>query len=320
MNEFNIDEEQTWLVTGGAGFIGSNICRKLISLKTRVRVFDNFSTGRESNLADLAGKIEMIRGDLAEPEQVREAVKGVDYILHQGALPSVPRSIANPEATHRANITGTMNLLLAARDESVKRVVFASSSSVYGDTEVLPKVETMIPNPLSPYALSKLAGEYYCRVFHRIYGLETVCLRYFNVFGPYQDPGSQYAAVIPRFITRIMEGKPPVIFGDGEQSRDFTCIDNVVDANLRAAEAEDAPGEVINIACGSRITVNRMAELMGEILESPLKPLYDHSRPGDVKHSLAHIGKAERILGYKPKISLEEGLKKTIEWYKKEES
>jgi len=280
-----------------------------------VKVFDNFSTGRVSNLEDIAGDIEIIRGDLRELPSVMDAVEGADFILHQGALPSVPRSIRNPIASNDANITGTLNVLVSARDKGAKRVVYASSSSVYGDTEILPKVETMTPDPLSPYALTKLAGEYYCRIFHRIYGLETVCLRYFNVFGPYQDPDSQYAAVVPRFITAYMKGKPPAIYGDGGQSRDFTFIENVVIANLLATEAPDAPGNVFNIACGERYTVNHLAHLIGKIAGSDIKPIHAPPRAGDVRHSLADINYAGEILKYNPVISLEEGLRKTIKWY-----
>lgn len=308
-------KSRIYLVTGGAGFIGSNISRELLRRGQRVRVFDNFSTGRMSNLEDIAGKIEIIRGDLRDLSSVTNAVEGADFILHQGALPSVPRSIRDPIASNDANVTGTLNVLVAARYKGVRRVVYASSSSVYGDTEILPKVEAMKPNPLSPYALTKLTGEHYCRIFYRIYGLETVCLRYFNVFGPYQDPSSQYAAVVPKFITAYMKGEPSTIYGDGEQSRDFTYIENVVNANLLATEAQNAPGKVFNIACGERYTVNHLADIIGKIIGSYIEPIHIPTRTGDVRHSLADITAAREILKYNPVISLEEGLRKTIAWY-----
>lgn len=310
-----INKNETYLVTGGAGFIGSNICRELIANNCRVRIFDNFSTGRESNLVNMSPKPEIIRGDLRDPDAVAEAVKGINVVFHQAALPSVPRSIRNPQASNESNVTGTLNLLVAARDAGVRRLVYASSSSVYGDTEVLPKVETMKPDPLSPYAFTKLAGEYYCKIFNRIYNLETVCLRYFNVFGPWQDPESQYAAVIPKFITELKNDRPPVIYGDGEQSRDFTYIQNVVNANLLAAEASEAPGNIFNIACGQRITVNYLAEKLAQIMGKEIKPLHSDKRQGDVKHSLADINLAKKVLGYSPAITIEDGLEKTVEWY-----
>ncbi|MCD4786024.1 MAG: SDR family oxidoreductase [Candidatus Eremiobacteraeota bacterium] len=314
-NKLNNIKSRTYLVTGGAGFIGSNICRELLRRDQQVRVFDNFSTGRMSNLEDIAGKIEIIRGDLRDLSSVTDAVEGADFILHQGALPSVPRSVRDPIASNETNVAGTLNILVAARYKGVRRVVYASSSSVYGDTEILPKVETMKPDPLSPYALTKLTGEHYCRIFYKIYGVETVCLRYFNVFGPYQDPSSQYAAVVPRFITAYMKGEAPTIYGDGEQSRDFTYIENVVNANLLATEAQDAPGKVFNIACGNRYTVNHLAGIIGKIIKSDIKPVHISSRTGDVKHSLADITAAREILKYDPAISLEEGLRKTIARY-----
>ena len=310
-----INSDKTYLVTGGAGFIGSNISRELIANKCKVRIFDNFSTGRESNLTDISHKLEIIGGDLRSPDEVAKAVQGIDTVFHLAALPSVPRSIRNPQASNESNVTGTLNLLVAARDAGVRRLVYASSSSVYGDTEVLPKVETMKPDPLSPYAFTKLAGEYYCKIFNRIYNLETVCLRYFNVFGPWQDPQSQYAAVIPKFITELKNDKPPVIYGDGEQSRDFTFIQNVVNANLLAAEVPDAPGNIFNIACGERITVNFLVEKLAQIMGKNIKPIHSDKRQGDVKHSLADITLAKNILGYSPAITIEEGLEKTVKWY-----
>ena len=313
-----------YLVTGGAGFIGSNIVEALVRQGKSVRVLDNCATGKLSNLEGIINQIEFIQGDIRDLSVVREAVKDVDYVLHQAALPSVPRSVDDPIATNEVNVTGTLNVLVAARDAKVKRVVYASSSSAYGNSPVLPKREDMPANPISPYAISKYAGEQYCRVFYSLYGLETVVLRYFNVFGPRQSPNSQYAAAIPIFINSFLEGKPPTIFGDGEQSRDFTFIENVVQANLLACHekiasplrAKDAAGEVFNIACGKRTTVNDLAGTIKNLLDSPLEPVHGQARKGDVRHSLADITKAQRILGYEPKVDLETGLRKTIEWMK----
>lgn len=312
---YNKGDNILCLVTGGAGFIGSNLCRKLLSLGYRVRVFDNFSTGKRENLHDIAKNVEIITGDLTDLNQVTDAVKGVHYIFHQGALPSVPRSLANPRASHDANITGTLNVLLAARDLGAEKVIYASSSSVYGDTPVLPKVETMKPNPLSPYALTKLAGEYYCGVFYKVFQVKTICLRYFNVFGPYQDPESQYAAVIPRFIKSLIKKEPPVILGDGEQSRDFTFVENVIHANILAANSHKGLGQVFNIACGKRRSINYLASKTAELLNAAIKPKYSPKRPGDVLHSQADISAAEEYLGYQPLIHMEEGLQRTVEWY-----
>jgi len=309
-----------FLVTGGAGFIGSNIVHTLVRKGERVRVLDNLSTGNQDNLRDILGEIELIEGDIRDINTVGEAVKGVEVILHQAALPSVARSVENPIDTNDVNIRGTLNLLIAARDAGVKRVVYASSSSIYGDTPTLPKREDMPPNPISPYALTKYVGERYCQIFTWIYGLETVSLRYFNVFGPRQNPHSQYAAVIPIFIGAYLTDTPPTIFGDGEQSRDFTYIENVVQANLLAAEAEGVAGEVFNIACGSRTTVNELARMIAEIVGSDVKPVHGPPRPGDVRHSQADISKAKRMLGYEPSVSLIEGLKRTVEWYRKAQS
>lgn len=303
------------LVTGGAGFIGSHIVRRLLKEGQQVKVLDNFSTGKEENLSGLKDKIELIRGDLRDLERVREAVKGVEYVLHQAALPSVPRSVENPIASNEANVVGTLNLLIACRDEGVRRVIYAASSSTYGNSPKLPKVETMALAPLSPYAASKAAGEYYCQAFYHVYRLETVCLRYFNVFGPNQDPTSKYSAVISKFITAMLKDEQPVIYGDGLQSRDFTFVDNVVIANLLALEAKGAPGEVFNIACGERHNLLELVDLLNKILGKNIKPLFTKERPGEVKHSQADISKAEKILKYHPIVRFEEGLRRTVEWY-----
>ncbi len=307
-----------FLVTGGAGFIGSNIVRELIKKGEFVRVVDNFATGRPSNLEGIMDKIEFIQGDIRDFELVREAVKGIDFVIHQAALPSVTRSIDDPITSNETNITGTLNILVASKDEKVRRVVFASSSSVYGDTPILPKKEDMSPNPLSPYAITKYAGEQYCKVFHSIYGLETVMLRYFNVFGPRQNPNSQYSAAIPLFIKAFLMGKPPIIYGNGEQSRDFTFVENVVSANLLACYAENSVGKVFNIACGRRVSINDLVFTIKNWLNSPVEPIYQDARKGDVQHSLADISKAQKFLKYEPKVNLEEGLKITIEWFKQE--
>lgn len=308
-----------YLVTGGAGFIGSHIVERLVREGHKVRVIDNLSTGNKENIEPFLEEIEFIEGDIRDLELVREAMEGVDYVLHQAAVPSVPRSVKDPLTTNSANVEGTLNILIAARDTGVKRVVYASSSSAYGDAPILPKHEEMKPEPRSPYAVSKLAGELYCQAFYHVYGLETVVLRYFNVFGPRQDPESQYAAVVPKFITALLRGEPTTIFGDGEQSRDFTYIENVVEANLLAAKAPDVAGEVFNIACGERITVNELTRLLAEIAGAnpELKPEYAPRRPGDVRHSLADISKAGRLLGYEGKVSASEGLRQTVEWYRK---
>lgn len=304
-----------YLVTGGAGFIGSNIVRKLLELRHQVRVLDNFLTGKRENLADIRGDIDLFEEDLRNFEAVRQAAQGVEYILHLGALPSVPRSVADPLLSNDINITGTLHVLEAARQQDVKRVVFSSSSSIYGDTPTLPKREDMPLNPLSPYAAHKAAGELYCRVYQNMFRVETVCLRYFNVFGLRQDPASQYAAVIPRFITALRSGGQPTIYGDGEQSRDFTYIDNVVAANIAASTAPDAAGEVINIACGERVTINELARRIGALLGKEAAPQYLPARAGDVKHSLADISKARRLLNYADTVNLDTGLRRTVEWF-----
>lgn len=304
-----------YLVTGGAGFIGSHIVAELVRRGQRVRVFDDFSTGKEANLAEVRQAIELVRGDLRDLEAVRRAVSGVDYVLHQGALPSVIRSVDDPLTSDACNVVGTLNLLLAARDAGVRRVVYASSSAVYGDSPTLPKHEDMRPAPKSPYAVSKLAGEHYCQAFTEVYGLETVCLRYFNVFGPCQDPASQYAAVIPLFITALLRGEPPNVHGDGQQSRDFTYVTNNVQANLLAATAPDVAGQVFNVACGKRYTLLELLDVLGDILNTEVTPVHTDPRPGDVRHSLADIGKAQRALGYRVGVSFEEGLRHTVAWY-----
>jgi UDP-glucose 4-epimerase len=306
-----------YLVTGGVGFIGSHIVEELLKRGEEVRIIDNLSTGKIDNIKDFLSEVEFLEADLRDINKVREAVEGVDYVLHQAAIPSVPRSIIDPISSNSANVDGTLNLLIAAKEAKIKRVVIASSSSVYGDSQILPKSEELTPNPLSPYAVTKLVEELYARVFYQIYRLETVSLRYFNVFGPRQDPTSQYAAVIPRFITRMLRGEPPVIFGDGEQSRDFTYVKNVVEANLLASISDKVGhGEVINIACGESITLNQLVDRIDEILGTNIKPIYTEPRPGDVRHSLASINRAKELLGYTVKVSFLDGLKETINWYK----
>ena len=302
-----------YLVTGGAGFIGSSLSRAIVERGGEVHVFDSFLTGREENLADLPD-VEVVRGDVRDLDGLRRAMKGVDRVLHQAAVPSVARSLKDPIFSNEANVQGTLNVLIAARDAGVPRVVFASSSSVYGDTPTLPKVETMLPSPLSPYAVTKLTGEHYLKVFHHLYGLETVALRYFNVFGPRQDPTSDYAAVIPLFVSLMSQGQAPTINGDGTQSRDFTYIDNVVQANLLACEAPGVGGEVFNVACGRRYTLLDLVAALNSILGSNLEPTFGPRRAGDVMHSLADIEKARRMLGYEPSTSFEEGLERTVTW------
>jgi len=305
-----------FLVTGGAGFIGSNICKKLVSQGCFVRILDNLLTGKRSNLQDFIDKVEFVEADMGDENIARSAMKDIDVVLHQGALPSVPRSVEDPAATHRHCVDATFTLLLAARDTGIKRFVFASSSSVYGDAPTMPKVETMLPMPLSPYAAGKLAGEYYCSVFYKVFGLETISLRYFNVFGPHQDPSSQYAAAIPAFVTAILKDQPPTVFGDGLQSRDFTYVDNVVDANLLAARVEHTAGEVINIACGQSVTVNDTIEVINAAAGKNIKPIYTDSRTGDVKHSLADISASEKLIGFKPVVPFKQGLQLAINWYR----
>lgn len=333
---------ERYLVTGGAGFIGSNIVDALIGRNCTVRVLDNFSTGKKENIERVIkrhslkhGKdyafiksedpqpglekdlrLAVIEGDIRDAGACRKAVAGVSYVLHQGALPSVPRSIADPLTTNEVNINGTLNMLIASRDAGVRRFVFASSSSVYGDTPTLPKVETMPPLPLSPYAVSKLTGEIYTTLFYRLYGLSTISLRYFNVFGPGQDPASQYAAVIPKFITMILDRKSPAIYGDGEQSRDFTYVEDCVEANLLSCAAADVSGAVLNIACGRRTTLNELFKKICALTGADVRAIYSDPRHGDVKHSLADIRRSMDLLGYSPKYTIDEGLKKTIDWFK----
>jgi UDP-N-acetylglucosamine/UDP-N-acetyl-alpha-D-glucosaminouronate 4-epimerase len=302
-----------YLVTGGAGFIGSHIAEALLDAGESVCIFDNLATGRETNLAALKGRARFIRGDLRDLASVRAAVQGVEVIFHQGALASVPRSIADPIGSLETNVNGTQNVLLAARDYGVRRVVYASSSSVYGNTSMLPKREDMPAHPMSPYAVQKLTGELLCGVFTRIYGLETVALRYFNVFGPRQDPASEYAAVIPRFLTALIEKRRPVVFGEGEQTRDFTYIVNVVQANLLAASSSDAVGYSMNIGCGEQVSLNTVLRLTGELLGTAVDADYREPRPGDVRDSCADISLAQRLLGYKPSVSFHEGLARTLD-------
>jgi UDP-glucose 4-epimerase len=305
-----------YLITGGAGFIGSNLARKLVTQGADVVILDDFSTGKAENLDDVKDKVRVIEGDICDINVVRDATAGADYVLHHAAVVSVPRSVKDPLRTNEVNVDGTLNCLLAARDAGVKRFVFAASSSAYGDSEELPKREDMPPKPLSPYGVAKLVGEMYCKVFNDVYGLETVSLRYFNIFGPFQDPKSQYAAVVPIFITSLLAGKSPLVFGDGEQSRDFTFIDNAVQANLLAAKSVKAPGNVINVACGARFTLNRLIHDLKDLLGSSVDAKYTEPRTGDIKHSLGDITAARDLLGYNPEVSFEEGLKRTVDWFK----
>ncbi len=306
----------TMLVTGGAGFIGSHIVERLIGLGNSVRVLDDFSTGRRENTAPFESDIDLMVGDVRDIDIVRRAVDGVDVVFHEAALASVPRSVDDPITSNEVNVGGTLNVLVAARDAGVRRLVYASSSSVYGDSPELPKAEHMAPAPESPYAVGKLAGEHYCTVFSSLYGLECVSLRYFNVFGPRQDPDSQYAAVVPIFTSALMAGRRCLIHGDGEQSRDFTYVENVVEANLLAAEAENVGGTVMNVACGDTITVNALHERLRSLTGSDLQPEHGPERPGDVKHSFADVTRAMRAIRFEPKISFDEGLERTVSWFR----
>ncbi len=308
----------TYLITGAAGFIGSNLTRALLERGERVRGIDNFSTGKRENLAGLESQIDFREVDLLDGPALREACAGVDYILHQAALPSVPKSVADPLTSHNANINGTLNLLLAAREAHVRRVVYAASSSAYGDTPTLPKHEEMPSSPISPYAVQKLTGELYMNSFHSVYGMETVSLRYFNIFGPRQAADSPYSGVLAKFITLMLQGKQPVIHGDGEQSRDFTYIDNAVSANLLAATAPAAKvaGKVFNVATGSRFSLNQTFEILKKLTGYSGKPAYNEPRSGDIKHSLADIRKAREALGYVPHVNFEDGLRQTVDWYR----
>jgi nucleoside-diphosphate-sugar epimerase len=304
-----------YLVTGGAGFIGSHLAEELVRRGQTVRVADNLATGKRANLDHVKG-VEFLEGDLADPAFAQRAVEGMDYVLHQAAIPSVPRSVKDPVGSHLANVDATLNVLVAARDARVRRLVFAGSSSAYGNTPTLPKREDMPSSPLSPYALQKVVGEQYLQMFTRLYGLETVSIRYFNVFGPRQDPGSPYSGVISVFATALLENRAPVIYGDGEQTRDFTYVANVVDGVLRACEAPAVSGEVINVATGGRVSLNQLFRTMRDLVGRTVEPTYGELRPGDVKDSQADISKAQRLLGYQPHISFEDGLKRTIAWYR----
>jgi len=307
----------SYLVTGGAGFIGSHLAEELVRRGHAVRVADSLITGKRGNLAHVPD-VEFLEGDLADPAFATRAVSGVDYVLHQAAIPSVPRSVKDPVTSNRANIDATLNVLVAARDAGVTRVVYAGSSSTYGNAPTLPKREDMPPNPLSPYALQKLVAEQYCRMFTQLYGLETVTTRYFNVFGPRQDPGSPYSGVISLFATALLDGRQPTIYGDGEQTRDFTYVANVVDGVLRAAEAKGVAGEVMNVATGGRISLNELLRVMNGITGTSIEPLFAAPRTGDVRDSQADISKAQRLIGYRPTVSLEEGLTHTLDWCRSE--
>ena len=304
-----------YLVTGGAGFIGSHLVEELVRRGQRVRVADSLITGKRSNLGHIDG-VEFLHGDLAEPEFAVRAAQDVDYVLHQAAIPSVPRSVNDPITSNRANVDATLNVLVAARDAGVRRVVFAGSSSAYGNSPTLPKREDMPTRPLSPYALQKVVGEQYLQMFTTLYGLETVSIRYFNVFGPRQDPSSPYSGVISVFATALLEGRSPTIYGDGEQTRDFTYVANVVDGVLRACDAPKANGEVINVATGGRISLNELFEAMRRLIGGDVKPIYADARAGDVRDSQADITKARRLLGYSPSVSFEDGLRATVQWYR----
>ncbi|MCG3136112.1 MAG: UDP-N-acetylglucosamine 4-epimerase [Planctomycetes bacterium] len=305
-----------YLVTGGAGFIGSHLAERLLADGHTVTVFDNFSTGRFENIAHLEGRqFRVVEGDIRKPQALAKALKGQKYVLHQAALPSVPRSVDDPVTSNEVNVTGTLNVLVAARESGVKRVVYASSSAAYGDTPTLPKTESMAPQPMSPYAVSKLTGEYYCRVFWENYRLETVALRYFNVFGPRQDPASDYAAAVPKFVTLLLAKQRPFVYGDGKQTRDFTYVENVVEANLLACKAPKGPGEFVNVACGDRVTVAGLVHMIGEIAGHVCEPKLKPARAGDVRHSLADVAKALDVIGYRPRVGLREGLERTVAWY-----
>ena len=307
----------TYLITGIAGFIGSSLARAVLAQGDKVRGIDNFATGRRENIEEILPRIDFREADLQDLDAMKNSCKDVDYVLHQAAIPSVPKSVLDPLGSNQANVDGTVNILIAARDAKVKRVVYAASSSAYGDTPTLPKHEGMNPNPISPYAVAKLASEYYMTSFYRCYGLETVCLRYFNIFGPRQDPSSPYSGVLAKFITNMLNGKQSTIFGDGTQSRDFTYVDNTVSANLLACKARvEAVGQMINVATGQRIDLNETFRILKKLTGYQGDVQYGPGRAGDVKHSLADISKAEKLLGYKPLVHFEEGLKKTVEWYR----
>lgn len=306
-----------YLVTGGAGFIGSHLSEELVRRGHRVRVLDNLSTGKRKNLEHIPG-VELLEGDLADPDACRRAVQGIDYVLHMGAVASVPRSVVDPVTSNTSNISGSLNILVAARDAGVKRLVYAGSSSAYGDSPTLPKREDMPTKPQSPYALQKLVAEQYCQMFTQLYGLETVTIRFFNVFGPRQDPGSPYSGVISLFSTALLEGRVPMVYGDGGQTRDFTYVANVVDGVLRACEAPGVAGEVINVATAGRISLNHLLQTINEIVGTNITPKYAETRAGDVRDSQADISKAATLLGYKPLVTFEEGLRRTLEWCRTE--
>ncbi len=311
-----------YLITGVGGFIGSSLARELLRRGERVRGVDNFSTGKRENLAQILGQMEFHEADILDLDAMKRACAGVDYVLHQAAIPSVPKSVLDPIGSNQANVDGTVNVLVAARDAKVKRVIYAASSSAYGDTPTLPKHESMTPDPISPYAVAKLASERYMISFYRCYGLETVALRYFNIFGPRQDPSSPYSGVLAKFITQMLHGEQPRVFGDGEQSRDFTYIDNAVEANLLASTvpAAQAAGKVFNIATGRRVTLNETFKLLQGLTSYAGSPIYDVERGGDIKHSLADISAAEQHLGYQPKVDFEDGLRRTVDWYRNSRS
>jgi nucleoside-diphosphate-sugar epimerase len=304
------------LITGGGGFIGSHVVDRCLAEGHEVRVLDNFATGRRENLVHVADDVELVEGDVQSYERVHRAIKGCDVVLHQAALPSVPRSIEDPLASNASNVTGTLNVLSAGRDNEVRRIVYASSSSIYGQNPTLPKTEDLAPAPLSPYAVAKHAGEAYCRSFYHVYGLETVSLRYFNVFGPRQDPLSQYAAVIPNFISAVLSGHRPTIYGDGEQSRDFTYIDNVVEGNLLALTADGIAGQTYNLAAGERVSLNRLIEELEQVVGKPIEPEYAPARAGEVKHSQADIQRAKAHLGYRPLVTFRDGLSRTVQHFR----
>ncbi len=305
-----------YLVTGGAGFIGSNLVEALLARNECVRVIDNFSTGQRDNLAEFSGDLTLIEGDITDSATMQAAMRGVDYVLHQAAIASVQRSVDDPVETDRTNVLGTLNVLQAARAAGVRRVVYAASSSAYGETAAGRINEETPTRPVSPYGVSKLAGELYCSAFYQVYGLETVTLRYFNVFGQRQDPNSEYSAVIPRFISALLAGQPPTIYGDGEQTRDFTYIANVVEGNLRALTAPTAPGQTINLATGSRVSLNQLVQALGQLLGISIQPHYAPARPGDIRDSSADIRRAQKVLGYKPVVDFQSGLEATLDWYR----